>query len=455
MPFAKSVRAIAGAVFILILTSQPALAQTSIGFENPGDTSSILEYRLPDWGYRTWDLGFDLGGGGAEGYAGDDFRSARNSFNTGLDTHFNLYRESERRTYRLFAFGYGNYRRSHESAADREASGHDLSGRLDLGAGWTRYLGDGPFFLRVSANTGQYYAESIEERRIADTTEEYSRYQRRHDYYGNLGGGVGRVRDVTPLIRAQRLSERLTALGRPPLSGAQVREIGRVLATEQGYRTVFDRPDKSFWRDVLEPMLDPAHPLSPYEIFYLKDVLEEDVGPRAEGTELRAWFVYEDEEGEVSDESSLRRIDRGPTVAFRWVRNLTFDQQLSILVGAGFLNSSRQESTGETVRADLDVAYLWTIADRYRWDTIFNLDYSDVEATDAGGEATRRDLDARLRSEFTVFLENSLSLSSWVTGTSLQTERSSEYVDLRESYFRNWQWTYGIGLRYYLDRVLY
>ena len=46
MPIAKPVRAIAGTVFILILTSQSALAQTSIGFENPGDTSSILGLSL-------------------------------------------------------------------------------------------------------------------------------------------------------------------------------------------------------------------------------------------------------------------------------------------------------------------------------------------------------------------------------------------------------------------------
>lgn len=51
MNFAKAVRVIPGAFVLLALLTQSCPAQTSIGFQDPDDTTNILEYRLPDWGY--------------------------------------------------------------------------------------------------------------------------------------------------------------------------------------------------------------------------------------------------------------------------------------------------------------------------------------------------------------------------------------------------------------------
>jgi len=169
----------------------------------------------------------------------------------------------------------------------RETSDHNLVGNYGVGGGLNQYLGEGQFFLGLLGNGGQYYEESIIEVSDAD---EIRNFRRNHHFGIGPSVGWGRARDVTPLIRAQRLSERLIALDRPPLTSDQVQQIARVLATEQGYRTVFDRPERSFWRDVLEPMLDQENPLSPYEIFYLRDVLAEDIGPRREGVELRGSY---------------------------------------------------------------------------------------------------------------------------------------------------------------------
>jgi hypothetical protein len=454
MLFVKAARVLTGAVIILTTLTPPMSAQTSIGFENPGDTSNILEYRLPDWGYRTWDLRFQLNGGGSEGYAGDDYRTARNNFLTGLGSRFNLYRESESRTYRVFADGDGNYRKYHDSAGDSERSGHDLNGRIQLGGNWKQFLGDGPFSLRAGGNTSQRYAETIEDNRFENITQEFREFSRQHAYALNLDAGLGRVRDVTPLIRAQRLSERLTGLGREPLAPDQVREIARVLATEQGYRIVFDRPDKSFWRNVLEPMLDPENPLATYEVFYLRDILEEDIGPRGEGMELRAGYFYGDTE--VSSSSDERRtIYRGPELGFHWVKNLSFDHQLSLGARTDYLSTDRQVGSGDVASATFDLAYLWTIADRYRWDTDLIVHATYLDLSDESSSGISRDLETRLHSEFTVFLENSLSLNLSVNGTNIQAERNSSLQDLGERYFRTWQWSYGIGLQYYLDRVLY
>ena len=47
MRFVNAARTISSFVIVLAFLIQPALAETSIGFENPDDTSNILEYRLP------------------------------------------------------------------------------------------------------------------------------------------------------------------------------------------------------------------------------------------------------------------------------------------------------------------------------------------------------------------------------------------------------------------------
>ena len=265
------------------------------------------------------------------------------------------------------------------------------------------------------------------------------------------------------MIRAQRLSERLVALDRPPLTPDQVQQIARVLATEQGYRTVFDRPDRSFWRDVLEPMLDDEHPLSPYEIFYLRDILSEDIGPRREGVELRGSYFYNEFSADA-DGQEARAYSRSPRLNFLWVRNLSFNHQLTLNTGASYRQEdlSSTESLGqsysdkrETLSGDLSMAHLWTIADRYRLDTSLDFVGSYNERNNDVSRIIERDFRTELVSAFRIFLEDNMSLVASIRGANAH--GYDDYQDLMdtERYTRSWNWSYGIGIEYYLDRVLY
>ncbi len=459
MNFANAVRAIPGTFALLVLLTQSCPAQTSIGFDNPDDTTNIFEYRLPDWGYRTWDLGFALSGAGSDYTAGDNHR-INNRLSTNLRTDFRLFRESEKRTGVLDVTAAGSYRRSHIGTETREDSGHNLAGNYFVGGHLNQYMGAGQFFLGLSGNVGQSYLENVLEASGADE----SRYFRRGYSYG-IGPSVGwgRARDVTPLIRAQRLSERLVALDRPPLSSDQVQQIARVLATEQGYRTVFDRPQRSFWRDVLEPLLEEENPLSPYEIFYLRDILTEDIGPRREGVELRGTYFYREFSSDYN-EAETRGYSRNPSLNFLWVRNLSFDHQLTLNTGVSYRQSD-QTKTGsldqsysekiDTLRGNFYLAHLWTIADRYRLDTILDFVGSYHERNFEASRWIERDFRTALMSKFRVFLEDNMSLVASVRGVNTQ-----GYDDFQDSldaerYSRSWSWSYGIGIEYYLDRVLY
>jgi hypothetical protein len=470
MPLGKLVRCLPGVIAILLLPAAAALSQTtanspSIGFADPADIRGLLAYRLPDWGYRTWELGFGLNGSGTDQTAGET-RQVSNSFATNLDTDFRLYRENEQRIQSLDLSAGGDYQRSHNGTALNESSGHTLGGRLAAGGFRDQYLNDGPFLVGAAANVGQSYSERILDRTANGETVADRSFGRRGSYNVTARVGWGRVRDVTPLIRAQRLSERLTALGHPRLTRAQVQEVAEVLAREQGYRTVLDRPERSFWDDVLAPMLDPDRPLSTYEIFYLRDVMSEDIGPRREGTSLTASYGY----GHRRDDNEVvvRIDDRGPFLGITWVRNPTLNHQLAVgLVGSyRTVNYTRDYPEREDVstredylRGEFSIQHLWTVADRYRLDTSlgFSGRYSEAERDDL--RSIRRDLETRLGSSFRMFVEDNLSLVASLQGSNAQIDAETtggSQPDIEgEQYRRAWRWSYRVGLEYYLDRFLY
>ena len=82
----------------LFLLPYSSLAQNTIGFEHPKDTSNLLEYRLPDWSYRTWTAGMSLDGGSSETRSAGTPRVS-NSLNLGLDTAYRFHREGDSRDY--------------------------------------------------------------------------------------------------------------------------------------------------------------------------------------------------------------------------------------------------------------------------------------------------------------------------------------------------------------------
>jgi len=284
--------------------------------------------------------------------------------------------------------------------------------------------------------------------------DEIRRFTRNHVYSLSLGAGLGRVRDVTPLIRAQRLGERLEAIGRIALTPYQIQQIARVLAREQGYRSVFDRPNRSFWRDVLDPMLDEDNPLSPYEIFYLADVMNEDVGPRRQGTELQGRFFYE-EYGSDNDIWNRGHFYRGPAVIFLWTRNLNLNNQVSLGASGRYATFGSEDFKGDQVSWGMDLAHLWTIADRYRLDTSLNVVGNYDEMNRDADRLIDRSILTTIHSIFRIFLEDSMAFSASVLGLNRQNSHDRiSFVD-EDRYSRTWHWSYGIGLEYYLDRVLY
>lgn len=422
----------------LLLLPLIATAQTSIGFDDPTDTSQLLEYRLPDWSYQTWNANFGLNGGGRDMNL-TEFDRYANNFSTQLGSTYRRDWESDDRDAGVGTSLAGDYRRSHTGLEFSEDKRRQLGGNVRLDGYRRQYLGDGPFSGAVRGQTLWTYREESADRRSNDEWTEEATYRRSANHGFSVGAGWGRVRNVVPVLRAHRLSERLQALGRPPLTGAQIQELAHVFSQEYGYRAVFDRSDRHFWEDVLAPLLPQDNPLTPYEIYYLADVLSEDLGVRSQGFRLGAEYRYSEFN---TDDGTIERNgrERTPAVVVAWSHNLSLTQQVSVSCNWGYRWINQGEHVAESNDFGGKLSHLWVLADRYLLETSGEYRHRGDIAVDFRNRSTR------LQSVLTVYLEDRVSLNARV-GAAYDWARSAE--ERRE----DWSWNYSLSLRYHLDRL--
>ncbi len=425
-----------------ILASLPlcAGAQTSIGYSDPADVSTLLDYRLPDWSYRVWDADFRFSGGG------NDSRNLGNQTfgnTTSLLLGSNYFQawESEQRYWSINADVDGQYRRSHSGTPYDERQGHDLGGAYRWDGTVNQFLGDGPFSVKMTGGTGRSYVEKIYETRHLEDWEESNVYDR--DSHQRISGGLawGRVRNVEPMLRAQRLSERLIALGRPPLATAQLHEIAAVWSQQSGYFNVYDRYGRFFWEEVLTPMLDPDNPLTAYEILYLMDAIREQLGTRRQGVEITVDGAYTGSSGTgpLGQSNYRTRLTR---LSLDVYRNLSLTQQVRLSGDYSYTWTNSNDIGRDRGSVNLRVAHLWNLTDRFRLDTAFAYD------GDSDIQHETRNQRGSLGSSFNIYLEDQLSLNASMWG-------AYNWVERAEDVNQSWNWTYGIGLVYHLDRAIF
>ena len=197
-------------VGLLALTT-PAAAQTSLGFAQPDSVGNLRDYRLPTWGYLRWDIDGTLAGNGRQGGESED-----NQVRMQLGTSLLRYRETEDMTAEVRARGSGGLTWSERffnpEGIDQQFANwnRQLSARYDLHGTLRRYVAGN---LAVVAAAGHDLV--YQDRSERNDAERERSYARAVGGSAELGASLGRIRDVTPLLRAERLAERLVALGGP------------------------------------------------------------------------------------------------------------------------------------------------------------------------------------------------------------------------------------------------
>ncbi len=427
-------------VILACLAPTFSSGQTSIGFSDPADISNLLDYRLPDWSYRTWDVDFSLYG------SRDDIQhsgetTVGNRFFSNFGSRFNQNWESEKRLIDLGIELNGDYSRHHSESEQEENKSHSFSGEYQFSGSVKHFLTKQPFFAQLSGSSNRSYQEYELDQRHIDEWIGRNSYLRSsfHSFYAGLG--YGQMRNVVPLLRAQRLSERLTTMGRAALSAQQVQEIAQVLATEYAYREVFERFDRHFWSDVLAPMLDENNPLTPFEIFYLTDIINEDIGDRLQGFSVGAGYSYY-QRSHFDNGVDERSYNRAPSVQAQWYRNLSLTKQIHFTCRYQYKWRDGTDNDEDEARLILSTGYLWNFTDRYRLNNTFTY------ITGSHIQADSRHQNFLLSSTFIIFLEDKVSINSGIR-LSYSNERQAGYEN------NLWKWTYRIGLQYHLDRAIF
>lgn len=427
-------------VAFLVLIPLYSQAQTSVGFSDPEQTQNLLDYRLPDWSYRVWDAQLALDGSSSE-----DRYNSESSFDSDLSsnvgTSFLQNREGENRSYYLRGDLSGIYQKNKRSSDYESVSQKNIEGFLDLWASGKQHLAQGPLFVSLGARANRAYLDDFFGRQRGESMDEEQYITRYRSHTLSAGLGYGRVRNVGPLLKSQRLNERIQALGRPELSDQQIQEVARVLASEYAYRQVFDRSDKYLWDKVLAPMLEGQPPLSPFEIMYLTDVLSEDHGSRFEGWNVELLYEWKDF-GRRSENHSSYATRYRPQLAFQWSHNPSLNHQFRVWLMVDYSWENRNVREVDEGDLSLEFEYLWDVADRFHWTNRIRY-YGNL----AIPEYPERH-NASLQSSLRFFIEDQLSLIAGVDGSHYW--RKEEFRTNKSLDF-----TYSLGLQYHIDRVLF
>lgn len=340
-----------------VSAAETAGAPVTIGFPDSASIGPLLRFRLPNWGYRTAPLEFtSSAGGGSQPLLKQSSARIVETFAP------RWYREGERAVRHLNLRQEGRWDWSQATASGRLATQNSLSGSVSLDGGQNVYAG-GALFTHMSAYLLAGYDESLSRH---DSTRAM-RVGRSFQASPRLGIGLGRIRDVTPVLRALRLNERVRALGREPLAAGALTHVAETLTRETAYLNTLDRPDRRFWDDLLRPLAGVGNPLSPFEVFYLRDALFEKLGSRREGHQISAGLELQRE-----GRAGRAPVDSyGPWLQAGWSHNLSLDHQLAadfngshMRVAAGGIGS---RVLAEYSRAAVTTTYLWDLADRFSW----------------------------------------------------------------------------------------
>ncbi|MGM0546422.1 MAG: hypothetical protein ACQEST_06850 [Bacteroidota bacterium] len=274
-------------IILLLFPFGSVFAQQSVGFSDPDDIDPLLDYRLPDWGYSNFYFDVSAANSGRDSKSSGN-TSFNNRINTAFNPHFDLFRESEARIIQLnTALDISYDDQLSKSSYDRKRTSNSLGTEADITANVREYMSEQVFLFAEGALQFDYSSTKNETEDNQTLTDKQLTYDRIFRTTPKLGIGFGRIRNVSPVIRAMRLRERAGAVNKGLSFGEE-----DVLATTdqmtryQGYQRRYDRPSKHFWGDLDRNTNVDLRSLNAFDMLYLTDVLDEAIGTRLEGWEL-------------------------------------------------------------------------------------------------------------------------------------------------------------------------
>jgi hypothetical protein len=422
------------------------LSQTSIGFRNPADKTPLTAYRLPSWGYQHIRL---IGGSQGRGQKEDDAKIQSYGVLHSANGIYSFLRSSDAE--RLVVSG--RLGSSHEvdkgygfsfDDDDEFDNARRFAANTSLDTEYDRYFKN-KLHLGGSVRVHNDYSNNLEYVLTDDKSDwKKGRTDKQNGFGGSfaLAVGIGRIRDVNPVIHALRFRERFAELGlAPELTDAQVQEVAGLFSQYSGYDFIYDRQDKYFWDTLYKTVGVEA--LTPFQMYYLRESFGESIGYRREGWQLDLAGTIGVHHYESSLQDYSRLVHQKIGLSFQWSKNLNLNHQLSAHFYPGY---SRQQVSdyveyGRNIQADVE--HLWVVADRVLLTSGAEITLDDSKLKYAARlNADNRTFEYDLYnvySEFSFFIEDFLALSLPIS------------IGKRDA---DWSWHASCNLTWYVDRSL-
>ncbi|MTI86740.1 MAG: hypothetical protein FH748_02090 [Balneolaceae bacterium] len=320
---------------------------------------------------------------------------------------------------------------------------------------------DTKFFVHSKLEGTFNYIKSVKEHKETDTTTtDRTKIIRRIYLAPEVGIGFGKVRNVTPVIRAIRLNERYNYVSNGSFSNREVLNAAEQFTRIQGYNQKYDRNSKHFWSDMNGNLSNKLDALNAYDLFYLQDVLDENLGSRYEGYEvlLSGRYRYSNKldrfEPNGAVDQRVLDLDRSVTVdaSFDWYKNLSLNHQLNVSAANRLTFPLEGDNTlDRLLSSKLSFRWLWNAGDRYIISTGLSNSLEKFYYSNIVGNMDHRSyFNTTLSSSLTYFIENSVAISG-----GLNLRYGYRNTEPEDTTFRSWNWGIQAGIKYYFDRDLF
>lgn len=267
----------------------------------------------------------------------------------------------------------------------------------------------------------------------------------------SAGYGIGKVRDVTPVIMALRFNKRYNSLGKGQLSDNEIGEIAKVIAKRDVYYSTYDKGNKYFWDAMYKAANGKMEGLSGYEAFMVMEGLGDLRGNRFQGSDfsLNAQYILTDENNS-SDNSFMSKYEArygviAPIAIGRLYSNISIDYQIGFEGLVSYhIPISEEELYKHKLELRLNHNELYCITDRILYTG--NLDFV-IYDTEYAKDYTENTLATSLRNDLTFYIEDNvyLNLDADVSWVKTETKKvDSNYDEDNETL----NWDFGVSLNY-------
>lgn len=470
---------------VALLMQDQLSAQTSIGFSD-NNPKAIKDYRLPDWGYkRGWIDAYWKREHSSTNQSYSDQDDINNKRDFNLNSDYIIMRESESQNHTISASGsYFNRKTDSKYPNSHNDNTYKIrSNQKDL-------------FAQINGRSAYYsngYHAMIQPRFIYrhhknNQTIEANVYKSKSNSYDlSLATlfGIGRIRNVAPIIRAMRVRERLNAIGKGESWGDETTQrVADEFSRLYGYQNVYDRHQKEFWKSLDEYLPE----LTPFEAHYMNDVFREAIGNRLEGYMInfgpriiryqdREKFYTKDFFGVDEGVEKFRATYLGLILNGEMYHNYSMKGQIGVSATGSFdfrSGSKKYNPISDIKQMRLAVDHLYSIADRLLWTANASYSNAHVKLGDKDAHETFKSKVYELNTGLSYYIEHRVSISGNASWSKRKNSPASElygYLNMdmpgsikfyNNAYLYNPDynptsskyWTYSISLTYYFNRAL-